>query len=197
MKIFGRPLRSNGGTGILVSLAFHGALLGLLAFSARAGDSRHFMIAPTLLPERLSSENRRVDLEDDAEPVGRPKSDTNSIAVATPPTEAARPSSSEFDASRFASLLSVDEAPAPDAPICPEYPAAARRLGIEGRVLMMVYIDERGRVKRCEVVKPADPLLARASLEAMEKAVFRPARVKGVARPVAIQIPIRFKLHAR
>jgi len=188
---------SDGWTGLFASLALHGIFLGILVLGARAGASRQFIFAPTLLPERRVTEERRVEMEDEGEPVERPKNATNLAAVAAPPAESPRPPTSEFDPSRFASLLSVDEAPVPDAPIRPEYPASARRLGIEGRVLMMVYIDERGRVKRCEVVKPADALLAKASLEAVEKAVFRPARVKGVPHPVVIQIPLRFKLRSR
>ena len=57
----------------------------------------------------------------------------------------------------------------------PEYPAFARRQGIEADVTLRVWVDPRGSVSRVEVVKlSGTPDLDRRALEALKKWKFAP-----------------------
>jgi len=57
-----------------------------------------------------------------------------------------------------------------------------------------VVIDATGRLTRAEVVEASDRMFAEASLEALKKSTFLPARRNG--RPVTSRalLPIRFSL---
>ena len=76
----------------------------------------------------------------------------------------------------------------------PEYPFLARRRKKEGSVLLMVTIDEAGRLMKTEVVETSDQMFVGPSLEAVKKSTFLPAQRDG--RPVACKalLPIRFSL---
>jgi len=76
----------------------------------------------------------------------------------------------------------------------PEYPFLARKRKIEGKVVLAVVIDATGRLIKAEVVEASDKAFAEASLEALRKSTFLPARRNG--RPVASRaiLPIRFSL---
>ncbi len=75
------------------------------------------------------------------------------------------------------------------------YPAAARRLGLEGTVRVLVEIGTDGAVISDEVYSSSGHrLLDLAALDAVKKARFLPALKNG--RPVIARIlwPIRFRL---
>ncbi len=75
------------------------------------------------------------------------------------------------------------------------YPAAARRLGQEGTVKVLVEVGSDGTVVSDRVyASSGHPLLDSAALEAVKKARFFPA-LKG-GRPVVarILVPVRFRL---
>lgn len=74
------------------------------------------------------------------------------------------------------------------------YPAGAKEKGIEGKVFVLALIDENGKVVSAESMKEADPLLARAAVEAVKKAEFIPGENKGKKVKVQVVIPITFKL---
>lgn len=76
----------------------------------------------------------------------------------------------------------------------PEYPFLARRRKIEGKVVLAVFIDAAGKLTKVEVIEASDRTFADASLEALKKSTFLPARRNG--RPVASRaiLPIRFTL---
>ena len=58
-----------------------------------------------------------------------------------------------------------------------EYPAEVRRLGIQGRVVLELVVDEDGKVVFARVVKPLDPRLDEAALAAARKLEFSPGRL--------------------
>jgi protein TonB len=77
----------------------------------------------------------------------------------------------------------------------PRYPAAARRRGIEGEVLVRVAVGLDGRAERVEVLRSSgSALLDKSAVEALERWRFEPARAAG--RPVAatVEIPVIFRL---
>jgi protein TonB len=77
----------------------------------------------------------------------------------------------------------------------PEYPALSRRLGEEGKAVLRVLVNERGRPERAEIeVSSGAPRLDEAARRAALRAVFKPHIEDG--RPVSVYaiVPIRFQL---
>lgn len=74
------------------------------------------------------------------------------------------------------------------------YTEIARRVGIEGQVVIKVIVDENGDVIDAEVVKKLFDDLDRISLEAARQLKFIPGRQRGKPVKVQVHIPINFKL---
>lgn len=101
-------------------------------------------------------------------------------------------------------------APAPPAPAMPKtissgieyieppqpvYPPAARRMGEEGRVMLRVLVNEKGRPERVEIQQTSgSPRLDEAARQAAQRAVFKPHIENGRAIAVFAIIPIKFQL---
>lgn len=77
----------------------------------------------------------------------------------------------------------------------PEYPFAARRLGREGRVDLMVTIDENGRLLKADVVQATSQDFAQSAVEAVKRSKFAPAKRKGVCVVSRSPYTIRFALN--
>ncbi len=88
----------------------------------------------------------------------------------------------------------VEELPVAETPISPVYPEEARRNGVEGKVLLLIYIDEQGNIKKAEIQKSPSSLLSDSALKALSSVKFRPAKIGGIARAVCMQLTLRFKL---
>jgi TonB family protein len=69
------------------------------------------------------------------------------------------------------------------------YSREARRLGIQGSVRLEASVAEDGSVSDVKVVRSLHADLDRASVEAVKKLRFRPARYQG--RAVAAPVPVR------
>jgi periplasmic protein TonB len=77
----------------------------------------------------------------------------------------------------------------------PRYPAAARRRGIEGEVLVRVAVALDGRAERVEVVRSSgSALLDTAAVEALQRWRFEPARAGGQPVTATVEIPVTFRL---
>ena len=77
----------------------------------------------------------------------------------------------------------------------PKYPQAARRYGLEGRVLLRVEVDNAGIAQRVTVTKSSGhKILDEAARHAAGKWQFLPALVGGEAASGAIDVPIVFRL---
>ena len=80
-------------------------------------------------------------------------------------------------------------------PPSPEYPAAAKRMGEEGKVVMRVLINEKGRAERVEIQKSSGSArLDEAAKQALLRALFKPYMEDGKALPVYAIVPINFQL---
>jgi protein TonB len=80
----------------------------------------------------------------------------------------------------------------------PEYPAQARRMGIEGRVVLHVEILQSGGVGRIEIRQSSGhDMLDQAAIKAVTRARFAPARISGAPITAWADVPIRFKLDER
>ena len=77
----------------------------------------------------------------------------------------------------------------------PEYPSRAGEYGFEGKVLVKVLLDKRGRVEAAELMESSDyDILDRAALGCAKKWRFRPAYQQSRAVRVWVSIPFTFKL---
>ena len=75
-----------------------------------------------------------------------------------------------------------------------DYPEAARRSGIEGRVILDFTVDRQGQTHQIEVIQPLHPLTDSAAVRAVRSTRFTPGTVDGDPIPVRLQLPIRFEL---
>jgi TonB family protein len=80
--------------------------------------------------------------------------------------------------------------------ICrPEYPAEVRDRGVEGDVILLVYIDEYGRVRNIFVQSsPGEPALEEAAKEAAYRCEFEPAKKNGEPIGVWYSLVMQFRL---
>lgn len=76
----------------------------------------------------------------------------------------------------------------------PVYPALARRLGMEGRVLLKLLIDADGKLLNVEVIESAGYGFTEASIEAVKKSTYAPGVRDGVKVATLALLPVRFRL---
>ena len=76
----------------------------------------------------------------------------------------------------------------------PEYPDLARRAEVEGLVVVMVTIDENGRVISAWIGQSDAEILNQAAVTAAYKFRFSPAKQRDVPVKATISIPFRFTL---
>jgi protein TonB len=79
--------------------------------------------------------------------------------------------------------------------IVPAYPERARRLGIQGQVVLQFIVDQWGRVERDIRVVTSLPMLDQAAIEAVRQWRFSPARDRnGNPVRVIVSVPLEFTL---
>lgn len=77
----------------------------------------------------------------------------------------------------------------------PRYPRAARRRGLEGRVILRVFVEADGRVRSVDVIHSSThAMLDEAAIEALRRWQFDPARRSGMAVASWVDIPVAFRL---
>ncbi|MDR0556924.1 MAG: energy transducer TonB [Treponema sp.] len=77
-----------------------------------------------------------------------------------------------------------------------EYPAIALRSGVEGTVILELFIDSKGEIRRINILKedPPDRGFAEAAVNAFRDVTAVPAESNGVAVAVRYRYPVRFKI---
>jgi len=75
-----------------------------------------------------------------------------------------------------------------------DYPEIARRVGLEGTVVVHVLVGIDGRVEAAEVTRGVHPLLDKAALAAARRCVFEPARQRELKVKAWVAVPYRFRL---
>ncbi len=92
-------------------------------------------------------------------------------------------------------FIPYDDPPVPLSPIRPKYPEIAQEAGIEGTVVVQVFVDRRGRVKDTVILKGI-PItgLDKSATQAIRSVRFRPAKQRERAVGVWISIPVNFRL---
>lgn len=75
------------------------------------------------------------------------------------------------------------------------YPEIAKRAGVQGRVYVLAYVNEKGEVTKAEVQKGIGAGCDEAAVAAVLKAKFIPGKQRGQPVKVRVSIPIRFQLN--
>jgi len=76
----------------------------------------------------------------------------------------------------------------------PVYPFRARRLGKQGKVVLRLTIDEKGKLVNVEVMEDIGYGLADAAVAAVKKSTFSPATVNGKPVKARALLPVKFAL---
>lgn len=74
------------------------------------------------------------------------------------------------------------------------YPEVARRVGIEGRVIVQAVVSKTGKVVDLKILKGIGGGCDEVALEAVNALMFYPGEQRGRSVNVRISIPIQFKL---
>jgi protein TonB len=76
-----------------------------------------------------------------------------------------------------------------------EYPTIALRSGIEGTVILELFIDRKGEIRRINILKedPPDRGFAEAAVNAFRDITAVPAEANGTAVAVRYRYPVRFR----
>jgi protein TonB len=78
--------------------------------------------------------------------------------------------------------------------VLPIYPAAAKKTGKEGKVVMKMTIDEQGNLVNIEVIEHTGHGFAEAAIDAMKRSTFLPAKMHGTPMPSKAMLTIRFSM---
>ncbi len=74
------------------------------------------------------------------------------------------------------------------------YPEIAKRAGVQGRVYVKAYVDEKGSVAKVELIKGIGAGCDEAAMDAVRQTKFKPGKQRGKPVKVQVSIPILFKL---
>jgi protein TonB len=74
------------------------------------------------------------------------------------------------------------------------YPPNARKDKIEGKVIIKAFVDERGSVRRAEIVKGIGSGCDEAAIAAVMSSRFKPGRMNGKVVKVQMSIALEFRL---
>ena len=78
--------------------------------------------------------------------------------------------------------------------VTPVYPEVARQAGIEGDVVLRVYVSSSGRVTDLKILD-GPPILARAAVEAVQQWQYQAPRMNGRPANVVTTLILSFRLH--
>ncbi len=96
-------------------------------------------------------------------------------------------------------FVAVEEMPAPIGGIRAiqekiVYPEIAKRAGVEGKVYVLAFVNEKGDVTKAQIIKGIGAGCDEAALNAVLKTRFTPGKQRGKPVKVQVSIPIIFKL---
>jgi TonB family protein len=77
--------------------------------------------------------------------------------------------------------------------VAPEYPAEAMEKNIQGRVIIMAFVDKKGYIPHIKVFK-GHPLLARAAVSAIKEWRFEPYIIRGKRQSILFTVTVDFNL---
>jgi protein TonB len=74
------------------------------------------------------------------------------------------------------------------------YPELAKKSGVQGKVYLLVYINESGGVDDVKVVKGIGAGCDEAAIDAIKKASFTPGKMNGTPVKTKLSLPVIFKM---
>ncbi len=75
-----------------------------------------------------------------------------------------------------------------------KYPEPAQKAGVQGKVYLLIYINENGDVDDVKILKGIGAGCDEAAVEAVKGTKFSPGKDNGVAIKIKLSLPITFKL---
>ena len=75
------------------------------------------------------------------------------------------------------------------------YPEIARRAGIEGKVFVQAFIDEKGDVIKTKIIKGIGSGCDESAMKAVKETKFTPAKQEDKLVKVQVVVPVLFKLN--
>ena len=75
-----------------------------------------------------------------------------------------------------------------------QYPEIAAKAGVQGKVFLMAFIDENGKVSDVKIIKGIGAGCDEAAIDAIKKASFSPGSNKGTPVKVKMALQISFSL---
>jgi periplasmic protein TonB len=88
----------------------------------------------------------------------------------------------------------LDKPPSVVSSVPPNYPAALRRAGVEGTVVLVFVLNESGRVEDPRVESSSRPEFEQPAVDAVRRWRFRPGEKGGEAVRTYMRLPIRFRV---
>lgn len=167
-------------------------------------QSEHSQVEPSTSPQPTRQEPTAERLKSEPANSEPPKTEpsktgqqSESQATPSPKPETEPPAASRAAASSPTSQASegadADALPHALTNPAPQYPAAALKAGLQGRVLLSVNVGADGAVIAARVYRSSGvPSLDAAALEAVRRWHFHPARRAGLAVPKEVAVPVRF-----
>ncbi len=149
--------------------------------------------APKIIEQTLNGESNKISEND--------KKENNVVSNTTEKkTEESIPPKEEKPVTEEpAFFVAVEEPPQPIGGLANiqkkiVYPEIAKRLGVEGKVLIQAIIDENGNVAKAKVIKGIGSGCDEVALDAVKSSKFTPGKQRGKNVRVQITIPVVFKL---
>ena len=90
--------------------------------------------------------------------------------------------------------IPYDDPPVPLTAIRPKYPEFEQEAGIEGTVIVQVFISKKGIAEKTNILRTVSPALDKASVDAITGVKWRPAKRGKSKIGVWISVPINFRL---
>jgi periplasmic protein TonB len=91
-------------------------------------------------------------------------------------------------------FVAYEKEPLPVKQIQPKYPDLAIKAGLEGTVVLKVWVTKEGKVKKAVILKSDADVFNEAAIEAAKQWVFTPALQQKKPIDVWVSIPFKFRL---
>ncbi len=114
------------------------------------------------------------------------------IALANHPTYSAAPNDEEY--APFAEEMSTPVGGMEGIVKNVHYPDIAKKSGVQGRVFLLIYVNERGGVDDVKVVRGIGAGCDEAAIAAAKKAKYTPGKSKGQSIKTKLSLAVTFKL---
>ena len=176
-----------------VARAFGKSFIAMLTMAMSASP----LCAQTTAPNPAPAPGRiQLEAKPPDEPSSPPSPEVGPLpGAASSESALPPPAESDEDENKPVSADLVAHPPEIETYVVPVYPPKARAKKIQGRVLLIVVIDESGKVEDDIQVVDSIPMLDQAAIDAVHQWTFSPARDDG-GNPVRVwlQVGVPFSL---